>query len=216
MTPNQKRDRLLSIARDRLALHPNAYLKFLFLHSASFGESFPAFFWDDLNQAAIAAIDPTSALREFDRSAVAFVDRWASENIDPPSPRVAPILPMHAAWHDAAVPPMGVTTATRALHAPAPASATIKSESIKTPGWSLKRPTRFQGYRKPLYDLLKAAHASGKPLPTARDVLDEWKETRPTDVYEITDSGLKYYDPHGDPKPADLDAIRKAIARLVQ
>lgn len=134
MTLTQKHDRLLNIAWDRLALHPNAYLRFLALHGP-FCEKFPAFFFDDFNQVTIACLDPASALREFDRSAVAFVDRWASENIDPPSPRVAPILPMHAAWHDAAVPPMGVTTATRALHAPAPASATIKSKSKETPAW---------------------------------------------------------------------------------
>ena len=81
------------------------------------------------------------------------------------------------------------------------------------PVWSLKRPKRFQGYGKPLYDLLKAAHAAGQPKPSARDVLDRWKENPPPDVSEVTDNGLKYYDARGNTRPTDLEAIRKAIGR---
>lgn len=86
----------------------------------------------------------------------------------------------------------------------------------KAPAWNLKRPTRFQGYGKPLYDFLKAAHIAGKPKPTARDLLDAWKIKPPPDVFEVTDNGLKYYDAKGNTKPADLDAIRKAIGRMTQ
>ncbi len=82
--------------------------------------------------------------------------------------------------------------------------------------WSLKGPKRFQGYGKPLYDFLKAAHIAGKPRPNARDVLDSWKSNQPHDVVEVTDNGLKYYDAKGNTKPADLEAIRKAIGRRTQ
>ncbi len=84
------------------------------------------------------------------------------------------------------------------------------------PAWSLKRAARFQGYRKPLYDFLKAAHSAGKPRPNARDVLDSWKSKRPDDVSEVTDNGLKYYDAQGNTKLADLAAISKAIGRLIK
>lgn len=82
------------------------------------------------------------------------------------------------------------------------------------PEWKIKRPTRFQGYGKPLYDFLKAAHTAGKPRPSARDFLDGLKSNRPPDVVEVTDNGLKYYDAQGSTKPADLEAIRKTIARM--
>ena len=82
--------------------------------------------------------------------------------------------------------------------------------------WTLIKPQRFQGYGKPLYDLLKAAHIAGQPSPKARDVVDKWKENPPPDVATVTDNGLKYYDAKGNTKPADLEAIRKAIDRMIQ
>ena len=82
--------------------------------------------------------------------------------------------------------------------------------------WTLKKPQRFQGYSKPLYDLLKAAHIAGQPSPKAREVLDKWKGNPPPDVATVTDNGLKYYDAKGNTKPADLDAIRKAIDRMIR
>lgn len=82
------------------------------------------------------------------------------------------------------------------------------------PGWTLTTPKRFQGYGKPLFDYLKGAHSAGKPCPTARNVLDDWKLNRPADVAEVSNDGLKYYDASGNTKPADLAAIRKAIERM--
>ena len=102
-----------------------------------------------------------------------------------------------------------------ATPSPAPVGMTASDGTAK-PAWSLKRPERFPGYRKPLYDFLKAAHAAGQPKPGARDVLDKWKENPPPDVATVTDNGLKYYDAKGNTKPADLDAIRKAIDRIIR
>lgn len=82
--------------------------------------------------------------------------------------------------------------------------------------WSLERPKRFQGYRKPLYDLLKAEHAAGKPKPSARYVLDKWKEKPPIEVPEVTNNGLKYYDTNGNTKSAELEAISKTIGRMTK
>lgn len=95
-----------------------------------------------------------------------------------------------------------------------PASQT--TAQITESAWNLSRPTRFQGYGKPLYDFLKAAHVARKPIPKARDLLDAWKISPPLDVMEVTDNGLKYYDAQGNTKPADLEAIRKAIGRMAQ
>ena len=96
---------------------------------------------------------------------------------------------------------------------PAPVAAASASGGMN---WTLNRPQRFPGYSKPLYDLLKAAHIAGKPSPKARDVLDKWKENPPPDVVAVTDNGLKYYDANGNTKPADLEAIRKAIDRMIR
>lgn len=101
-----------------------------------------------------------------------------------------------------------VPTAEPARDGPAPLTT--------APAWSLKRPKRFQGYGKPLYDFLKYAHIAVQPRPNARDLLDAWKTNQPSDVAEVSDNGLKYYDAKGNTKPADLDAIRKAIGRMTQ
>lgn len=110
--------------------------------------------------------------------------------------------------------------ATRKQAAPAQTAAT--PAPVGTGGasdfmnWTLIKPQRFPGYSKPLYDLLKAAHTAGQPCPKARDVLDKWKENPPPDVATVTDNGLKYYGANGNTKPADLEAIRKAIDRMIR
>lgn len=92
-----------------------------------------------------------------------------------------------------------------------PVVAIVASRGVN---WPLVKPQRFPGYRKPLYDLLKAAQIDGKPCPTARNVLDTWRDKMPPEVMEVMTDGLKYYDAKGDAKPADLNAIRKAIGRM--
>lgn len=83
-------------------------------------------------------------------------------------------------------------------------------------GWSIKRPQRFQGYGNPLFKLLTAAHVAGKSIPTARDVIDAWAVQKPPEVIESSGDGIKYYDAKGNTKPADLDAIRQAIKRMIE
>ena len=102
------------------------------------------------------------------------------------------------------------------LSTPAIEPAAIDGTAIQTTmqEWSLKKPERFPGYRKPLYDFLKVAHSAGQPRPKARDVLDSWKSNLPHDVAEVTEKGLKYYDARGGTKSADLDSIRKTIDRM--
>lgn len=100
-------------------------------------------------------------------------------------------------------------------HANVAKSATYGAEEIKQ-AWILKAPKRYQGYGKPLHDVLKAAHIAGRPRPSARDVLDAFKQLQPPEVIEVMADGMKYYDGDGNSKAADLGAIRKAIDRLAQ
>ncbi len=84
------------------------------------------------------------------------------------------------------------------------------------PNWSLKTSIkRAPGYRWPLYQVLKAAHTAGQPCPKARDVLDAWKQSPPSDVLVMTD-GVKYNDGLGNPKEANLKAIQQAIKGLLK
>jgi len=98
--------------------------------------------------------------------------------------------------------------------------AVITPEPVKAtsagPGWRLTEPKRYQGYGKPLYDLLKAANIARQPCPKARDVLDAWKKNPPFGVTEVMVDGIKYYDAKGNTKTGDLDAIRAAINRMTQ
>lgn len=88
------------------------------------------------------------------------------------------------------------------------------NEIAKAPNWSLRKPQRMQGYAVPLYDLLRKAHAEGQPRPTARGVLERWRENVPPEIDKVLTDSLDYYDAKGNTKPASLDAIRKAIDRM--
>lgn len=83
------------------------------------------------------------------------------------------------------------------------------------PAWSLiSSLSRAPGYRWPLYQFLKAAHAAGEPCPKARDVLEGWKLNTPPELEVMTD-GVKFNDGLGNPKEADLKAIQQAIKNLL-
>ena len=82
------------------------------------------------------------------------------------------------------------------------------------PRWVLAHPKRFPGYRKPLYDFLKAANVAGKERPTAYDVLDEWRRKPPTGILEVIDDELKFENSKGEPATATLAAVKKSIDRL--
>lgn len=92
---------------------------------------------------------------------------------------------------------------------------TVASASA-TPNWSMRKPERYQGYGKPLYDALKAVRTAGLPLPTPRDILDTFKSLRPPEVIGVMPDGLQYYDGEGNSKFASLRAIKKAIDRLIR
>jgi len=85
-----------------------------------------------------------------------------------------------------------------------------------TNSWTLKRVQKFPGYRKPLYDLLRAAQISGKERPTARDVLDEWNARRPYSVIRTTHDTFDYADAKGSEKSVDLKALQQAIKNLTK
>jgi hypothetical protein len=116
----------------------------------------------------------------------------------------------HEAQKQAATPPHTADTLPAASGSP---TVSVKSEAVE-PSWPLTMPKRFPGYSKPLYDYLKAAHVAGKPCPTVRNVLDDWKLNKPADVAKVVSDGLHYFDANGDTKLADLAAIRKAIERM--
>jgi hypothetical protein len=98
------------------------------------------------------------------------------------------------------------------------ADATPSGPVVKVePVWSVKRSiTRFPGYRKPLYDFLKAAYVSGQICPKARDILDDWKRELPPEVHEVLHDSVKYYDGKGNIKIVNLKAIGQAINGLTK
>ena len=82
--------------------------------------------------------------------------------------------------------------------------------------WELKRPKKYPGYRKALFDFLRAARTQSRPRPTARDVLDEWRLKRPFGVARTTLDTIDYLDGNGTEKTADLKAIQQAINNLTE
>lgn len=92
----------------------------------------------------------------------------------------------------------------------------VTGSAINAQAWAIVRPQRFHGYNAPLLRLIAAAHHEGKPRPTARDVLEAWHADTPAEIAKVLPDGFDYYDAKGDTKTADLEAIRKAIARLTR
>lgn len=105
--------------------------------------------------------------------------------------------------------------------APAPAPATdaatpapVTGSASNAPAWTVIKPLRYNGYTAPLHRLIAAAHRDGKPCPTARDVVEAWRNNAPAEIAKVLPDGFDYYDTKGDTKTADLEAIRKAIGRM--
>jgi hypothetical protein len=80
--------------------------------------------------------------------------------------------------------------------------------------WSLKKPVRYPGYRKALYDFLKTALIVGQSCPKAQDVVDAWKISPPLGIRVIT-HGIEYQLDTNQSKQADLKAIQSAIKNLM-
>jgi len=105
-------------------------------------------------------------------------------------------------------------TFTAALEAPAASPAPTAGAPQVLPKWTLREPTRYQGYARPLYLVLKAAHGAGKGCPKPRDVLDAFSEKMPPEVIGVQHDGLAYYDARGNSKVVGLEAIAEAIRRM--
>ncbi|MDD2535387.1 MAG: hypothetical protein PHW78_02300 [Macromonas bipunctata] len=95
-----------------------------------------------------------------------------------------------------------------------PPPAPEESPAPAAPAWPITKPQRYKGYSAPLHRLLAAAHRDGKPRPTAREVVEAWHTDKPAEIAKMLTDGFDYYDAKGNTKPADLDAIRKAIERM--
>ena len=97
---------------------------------------------------------------------------------------------------------------------PAPQAEVTAGGVSGAPAWVVTRPQRYRGYASPLYRFLSAAHSQGKPRPSARDVIEEWRARQPAEIAQVMPDGVNYYDSKGNTKAADLEAIRKAIDRM--
>ncbi len=105
-------------------------------------------------------------------------------------------------------------TAPEAKHAEPQAAPVVADSASTAPDWTVSKPQRYNGYTAPLHRLLAAAHRDGNPCPTARDVVEAWRNNAPAEIAKVLPDGFDYYDAKGNTKTADLEAIRKAIGRM--
>ena len=125
-------------------------------------------------------------------------------------------------WHEL-VPVSTVVTASPDM-APKPDTGRAQEHSASDPDdmartgatWNLRKPSRWPGYRRRLYEILRDAHNRGQPCPTSHDVMGAWRRNSPLPVFEVTDEELKYYAANGSVRVAGLDAIRRVIDRLTK
>lgn len=96
-----------------------------------------------------------------------------------------------------------------------PAPVVAESASGATT-WAVTKPQRYHGYSSPLHRFLAAAQREGKPRPSARDAVEEWRTNPPAEIAQVLPDGINYYDSKGNTRPADIEAIRKAIDRMTR
>ena len=117
-------------------------------------------------------------------------------------------------WGESRKPPLVFST----VSAPEPQAATpapvMAERTSEAPNWTVRQPQRYNGYAAPLHRLIADAHRDGKQCPTARDVVEAWRNNAPAEIAKVLPDGFDYYDAKGNTKTADLEAIRKAIGRM--
>lgn len=92
-----------------------------------------------------------------------------------------------------------------------PAAST---EEATNPAWSPNAPRRSVGYTYALYRTLLIWRRAGRTRPTARQILEMWREDKPQEIAKVLTDGFDYYDANGDTKGADVRALQKAIGRM--
>lgn len=93
-------------------------------------------------------------------------------------------------------------------------AAPTADSASNAPAWTVNKPQRYSGYTAPLHSLIAAAHRKGEPRPSARAVVEAWRTNPPAEIAKVLADSIDYYDSQGDTKPANLEAIRKAIGRM--
>lgn len=176
---------------------------------------------DDANVVVLESFDPdnpdTSPVDEFATLLLAVCTRekwlndWAATNGE-----TFAIDHAGVAWIDErgdVIPPVQVTTKPvgQAPVMPAPASEPIAAGDT---AWPLKRPQRDDGLATPIYRVLKAAHDAKAPRPpNAREVLEAFRTTKPTEIVRVLADGCDFFNKMGEAS-ADLKGISKRIGEM--
>lgn len=82
--------------------------------------------------------------------------------------------------------------------------------------WTVIRPMREQGYNPALYRFLLTESNGGRKRPTARQVMEAWRNSLPPEVAKVLPDSVDYYDASGDLKSASVRAITAAIGRMTR
>jgi hypothetical protein len=96
-----------------------------------------------------------------------------------------------------------------------PGKGTHETPPFSSERWTVKKPERWRGYNLPLYRSLVAAHRAGRAVPTAREILQEWKAKPPADLLEVARDWVTY-ERDGEALVASVKSIAGAISRLVK
>ena len=116
-------------------------------------------------------------------------------------------------WGESRKPPLVFST----VAASTPQAATpapVADSASNAPAWTVTKPQRYSGYAAPLHRLLVAAQRDGNLCPTARDVVEAWRNNAPAEIAKVLPDGFDYYGANGNTKTAGIDAIRNAIKRM--
>lgn len=170
------------------------------------------------------AVDDIESLRRTDRVRIALIRACEAgelthllETDPPPKERWRYFInaPDFAAWLAA----QGETPSTHVaawFDAVAPVLPSVVPLK-KTHDWTVNKPKRFQGYSRPLFNVLKDAHTTGVPVPTVHDVLDQFSSNMPREVSKVHHGeGLDYYTSEGATKHASIRAIRRTIREMTK
>lgn len=82
--------------------------------------------------------------------------------------------------------------------------------------WNVRRPERYRGYSSALHRTLVSIKREGCSKPSAREILERWRTDKPPEIAIVLSDSMDYYLASGDTETANLEAIRKAIDRMVE
>ena len=80
----------------------------------------------------------------------------------------------------------------------------------------LNRPKRTRDYNVGLHNAVTILFEKNKQVPSGLEVLEVWRNEKPSEIFEVLNKSFKYLNEFGEVKEVDMANLNKAISRLFE